>query len=124
MKPAIPILMAILLSVGFVGCGDDAASTNRKMMDLAQEQKKETDALRLEHQKLELEIVELSQGRLAAYTLQGCYLGGYPDTPNKGLSRRKIAECDAIIKSQERIDARQDAAEKRKDAEYDKKHPE
>jgi hypothetical protein len=123
MKPAIPILMAILPAL-FVGCGDDSATTNRKLMDLALERKKETDALRLEHQKLELEVVELSQGRLAAYALQGCYLGGYPDTPNKDLSRRKIAECDAIIKSQERIHARQDAAEKRRDAEYDKKHPE
>src|SRR5690349_11789447 len=122
MKQAIPILITTLLSV--VGCGDDAATTNRKMTEFALDQKRQTDAIEVENQKLELEIVELSQGRLAAITLRGCYLNGYPKAPDKGLSRRKIAECDAIIKAQERIDARQAAEEKRKDNEYDKKHPE
>lgn len=68
--------------------------------------------------------MELSQGRLAAATLRVCYLSGYPKAPDKNLSRREIAECDAIIKAQERIDARQAAEKKRKDDEYDKKHPE
>ncbi len=123
MRRAIPI-MAILLPIVFVGCGDDSATTSRKARDLELDLKRQSDALDVENQKLELEIVELSQGRLAANTLQVCYLSGYPEAPHKGLSRRKIAECDAIIKSQERIDARQAAEEKRKDTEYDKKHPE
>jgi hypothetical protein len=124
MKQAIPILTTLLLSVVFVGCGDDSATTSRKMAEWALDQKKQSDAIEVENQKLELEIVELSQGRLAATTLRVCFYKGYPKAPDKSLSRREIAECYAIVKAQERIDARQAAEKKKKDDEYDKKHPE
>ena len=123
MKPVVPILTTILLFTGFVGCGDDSATTSRKAAELAVEVRRESDAIDVRNQQLELQIVELSQGRVAADTLGFCYLSGYPKAPDKGLSRRKIAECDAILKAQARIDARQAAQEKRKDAEYDNNHP-
>ncbi len=92
-----------------------------------------------EHDGMTLKIVKLSQGEAAANTMDQCMgRGGYKminngpgawagDASHANLSNRRKAECDAIVKTQNRIESKRDAQEKaeekRKDDAYDKVHP-
>jgi hypothetical protein len=83
-------------------------------------------------QASEVELVNQTQGDVASMKLSMCFKAGY-DLPRRvnldggarpiGLSNRRIAECDVIMKELERDKARLDAQEKAKDAAYDKAHP-
>lgn len=81
----------------------------------------------------QVEGVSISQGEMAADQLRICFMDGGYDYPRRanldgsvrpiGLSKRVIANCDHIMKIQEKIQSKMDAEEKRKDDAYDKKHP-
>jgi hypothetical protein len=70
-----------------------------------------------------LQIVSRSQGEDAAHKLDLCMSAGYVvqgdlpnwtgDTTHAQLGPRRKAECDSILKRQNRIDKQQTAAQKR-----------
>ena len=75
------------------------------------------------------------EGDLAATRLELCYSDGYDSVQDDNhnfrtdlkqtpqLSRRRVAECDRIVRIYEKEIQRTEARKKAKDAAYDKVHP-
>ena len=72
-----------------------------------------------------LERIRNSDGKIAELTMKICFSAGYPHNTGtyNNLSRREVAECDAILARIDREDARIAAEKAKRDLEYDKKHP-
>lgn len=65
-------------------------------------------------------------GTLSDSILRACFAYGYPEHGHlvaHDLSRRRVDECDQIIKRLDKEEARFRAEEAQKDAEYEKAHP-
>jgi hypothetical protein len=130
-------LLAFFLLLALVGCESEGDRFKARMAseELGIRLHQQTAEMELENVRLTLKIVQDTQGEEAAHNLDVCLSKGYEVSgdPWVGdaskaptLSRRRKAECDAIIKSENRLSKRladQTAAdEKRKDDAYDKAH--
>jgi hypothetical protein len=131
MKCTLALLAVIALSVGCETQADRERQKDSQIRLQTAEQVALNDATE-KVQAVQLEYVNNTQGEGAGSDLAECFghgfdlprrtnLDGQP-RPMEGLSNRKIANCDHIMKMMQKQKARNDAEEKRKDAAYDKAH--
>ena len=134
----IPVVIgAAVVILSLAGC-DNSDQIRRDQADIDQYQQQQEKRLH----DLDVENARLALGQQAALQLELCFDKGFsPVAPNPGvpagaltvtagtqggsatLSRREAADCNAIIARMNKIKARDDAEEAKKDAEYDKAHP-
>jgi hypothetical protein len=134
-KRMLRVTAALALLSGVAGCKTEAdrqkqANDEMKFNTALQEQ---DNALAEQLHRSQVEGVLLSQGEAEADQLEVCFMDGgysYPRRKNIdgsdrpiSLSKRVIANCDRIMKLQERMQSSRDAEEKRKDDAYEKRHP-
>ncbi len=122
----VPVLLASAV-IAYVGYAMRKASEGPTPVD--QESLARNAAYQSEMQDIEqrgnIRMVELSLGDIAASQIKICYNAGYPHNRGtyNGLSRREVAECDAILKQVSKLEAQVAAEKAKKDAAYDKAHP-
>jgi hypothetical protein len=129
------VVIALALFISLVGCETEADREKkaRDEMQLHTALQEQDNALAEQLHSAQVEGVLLSQGEADADQLKVCFMDGgysYPRRKNLdgsdrpiSLSKRVIANCDRIMKLQERIQSSRDAEEKRKDDAYLKRHP-
>jgi len=120
--PAAVVVVAILIDSAM-----DESNLHRAQA--AEELAASSAALEDRVNQSEVDLVRTVIGPTAAATLNACFSAGYelkPHPPGQAvgrLSRRRTAECDAIINRVAKAQRASDREEARKDAEYDKAHP-
>ena len=135
LKSLIAAIAITLALAGSVACGPSQAQREADLNAELQRQNAETEA---QFFNTLLEMVAQDQGEAIGLSLLDCGRGGYSvhvsqfpligyakESP-KTMSNRWKAQCDSIIKTENRIviarNAREKAEEKRKDDAYDKAH--
>ena len=126
-------LVAVLAFTGGCETQADRDKLKNAQLEFQTAQQVVLNDLTAKTQAAELEYVNNTQGEHARFVLAECFSEGFDlprrvnvdgkPRPMEGLSNRKIAECDRIMKIMQRQQAAQEAEEKRKDAAYDKAHP-
>jgi hypothetical protein len=128
--------LALLAVLAFtVGCETQADRDKLKnaQLEFQTAQQVVLNDLTARAQAAEVEYVNNTQGEHAGFALAECFSHGFDfprrvnvdgqARPMENLSNRNIANCDRIMKIMQKQQAAQEANEKRKDAAYDKAHP-
>ena len=140
MKTLIQLGLLALALVLTVGCNANEDAMHKHVTESLAKTQRETYEIEEQVFGNFIDIVRLTQGESAGAQLLGCYQNGYRahfDYDANGylaafgyahdpMSPRRMAECDSIVKTENRIGsrrvAREKAEEKRKDDAYDKAH--